>query len=109
MLERRAFDRLTSADRKPDRTTLHEDNRVMPVFPSRRGGEPDNVVRFHLAHHLFKAERAQMVAFIDNDVAVLGNEILNLAVPLETLKQGHVDLSRPNVAAARDLADGLCW
>lgn len=58
-----------------DWAALHEDDRMMPVLPHRRRREAEDVARFHLPHHRLEAERGKMMAFIHDDVAVVGDEI----------------------------------
>ena len=39
-----------------NRPALHDDDRMMPVFALRRGGQADDVERFHLPENLLEAD-----------------------------------------------------
>lgn len=46
-----------------------------------------------------------MAAFVDNDVPVVGYEVLNLLTSIEALDDSYVDLSRSFGFASSDLTD----
>ena len=90
---------------KTNRATLHEDDRVMPVLADRRGGQAEYVTRFHLSHHRLEAERGEMMAFIDDDVAVVGDEIEHCAFVVQALQNGDIDFAAGFLLPAADNAD----
>jgi len=105
--EGRAFGGLTSAQVEPDRTALHENDRMMAVLASRRRSQTDDELRFDLPHDLFETEGGQVVTLIGNHVPILGNAVLHVTFTLQALKQGHIDQSSPAVLAANNLTNGL--
>jgi len=104
-----ASGRVANAHVEPDRATLHKDDRLMAIFSSRRSRQAGNIFGFDLPHDLLEAERRNMVAFINDDVAVLSDEVLHFTFAVETLKQSDVDETRPCRFAPGDLAYRLHW
>ena len=63
-------------------TTLHVNDRMMPIFPRRRGGESKNIFCLHLLHDLFETESGYVVALIHDHLAILGHEVLYLILSI---------------------------
>lgn len=47
---------------------------MVAVFASRGRSQPDDKLRLYLPSHLFKRERREVVAFVNNHVAIFGDE-----------------------------------
>ena len=87
------------------RPTLHEDDRMVPVLAGDRGRQAENVAGLGSARDKLEADGREMVAFVDDEVAVVGHKVAHLAVAHQALDQGDVDPpARPTLAAA-DRAD----
>jgi hypothetical protein len=56
MLKRRACSRVAGAHAEPDRATLHENDWVVAILPSRRSRQAGDVPGLDLSHDLFEAE-----------------------------------------------------
>ena len=69
-----------------DRTALHEDDRVMAVLPRHRRGQPQHVAGLGRPRDGFEAHGGEVMAFIDDDMAVIGDQI------------GHDALAEPGSA-----------
>jgi hypothetical protein len=70
---------------------MHENNRLMPVLPSNRGGQPKNEARLGAPGHQLEARGGQVMAFIDDQMSIRPNEIVDFAAPNQALNQRHVD------------------
>src|ERR1035437_1097340 len=84
---------------------LRRHNRMVPVLPRWRGGKPNNILRLHLPHHLFESESGYMVAFIDDHLAVFGNEVLHFILSVQALNDGDVHTPRPVRFPTTDMPD----
>src|SRR5262249_37300915 len=70
--------RLLSTKAESNRSALHVKDRLVTVLSCRSSSQTNNELGFRLAHHLFESESRDMVAFIHDDLPILGNEILYL-------------------------------
>src|SRR6185437_3438592 len=61
----------------------------------------------HLSEHLLKAHCGKMVALVDDDVSVIGNQIVHNLLSIQTLDKGHVDYPVRAAASSANLADAL--
>ena len=52
-----------------NRTALHEDNRLLAVSTDRGRGEPEDVACFDGLQDRVERDRADMVAFVNDDLA----------------------------------------
>ncbi len=60
-------------DPMADRATLHEDDRMMSVFTDNGRGQTHDVPRFRPPSDKLEACRGQVMAFIDDQMAVVGD------------------------------------
>ena len=81
----------------------------MAVFSNRCCSEAQYVPCFDLAHHLIEGEGRQMMAFIDNHLAVFCYEVLYFAFALETLNQRYINLACSPIFSSANLANSLQW
>jgi hypothetical protein len=107
VLERGAAGRLAGAHTEPDGTALHENDRVVAVFPRGRSGQSGNVSPSGLSHDLFEAECGNVMALVNDDVPILGDKILHFAFAMETLEQRHIDETGARYLSASNLSDRL--
>src|SRR5712664_1528768 len=76
---------------KSNRTTLHVDDRLMPIFSSRCRRQSQNVFCFHFPKDSFKRDRRKMMTFIHNDVSVVRDEIFDRPFTLQALNYSNID------------------
>ena len=105
MLKRTRFDLRPDRDIEPDRAALHIDDRVVAVLPHRRCRQAGHIFCSHSAHHLLERNSREMMTFVHNDVAVLCDQILDLAFPIKALNDGHVNDASGLVLTGSDLTD----
>ena len=105
VLEGRRFGHRPGAHAEPHGATLHVDDRMVPVLPRRRGGQTDNILGLHLPHHLFERESGYVVAFVDDHLAVLSDEVLHFVFSIQALDDGDVYATCPVHFAAADMPD----
>jgi hypothetical protein len=65
----------------PDGAALHHDDGLQAVTAYRGGGQAEHVPSFDCFEYLFKRHRADMVAFIHNDVTVTLDDGVDIALP----------------------------
>jgi hypothetical protein len=65
----------------PNRSALHEDDRMVPVLPRDRRRETGDKSRFGLSRHLLETVCRQVMTFIDNQVTVVGDTIVDDTLP----------------------------
>jgi hypothetical protein len=89
----------------PNWAALHEDDRMVTVLACDGCRQADDESGFSLACHLFETVRRQMVAFVDYHMAVLGDTVIDYALPDETLNDGDVNPSGRSISSAADPTD----
>jgi hypothetical protein len=89
----------------PNRAALHEDDRVVAVFPRNCRRQSKNKLRFRTPNDLFKAVRRKMMALVDNQMPVLRDAIIDNSLAYETLNHGDVEIPGRLPAATSNLAD----
>ena len=107
MLERGGFRHRAGAQAEADWATLHTDDRVVSVFSRWRGRQSHNIPSFYLLHHLLKRERGDVMTFINNDLTILGDEVLNLLLAMKALHNGNVHNAGSLRFSASDLANSI--
>jgi hypothetical protein len=63
-------------------TALHVNDGMVSVLPGRCSRQAQDVLSFDFAQHTLESESRQMVARVDNDVAILGYKIMNYTLAL---------------------------
>jgi hypothetical protein len=91
-----------------DWATLHEDDGVVPILPSDRGGQPENELGFGASGDALEADCGQMMTFIDDEMPVLGDEVVDFAIPNQALDHCDVDDAARLALAATNHAN-LIW
>ena len=64
----------SGAHAEPGWSALHVDDWMMAIFSGWRRGQTYNVLGLHLLHNLLEGERRNVVALINNYLAVLGTK-----------------------------------
>src|SRR5205807_2027235 len=86
-----------------NRPALHEHDGMMPVFSCDCRGQTREVLCLRTACDLLEAERRKVVAFVDDNVAVIGDAIVNCPFTHKALKQCNVEGSRKFLSSSADL------
>ena len=87
--------------RVPDRSALHEDNRVLAVASERRRRQAQHVLGLGPLEDGLERDGRQVMALVDDDVAVLFDQLADLALAGQRLHHGNVDpAGGPGLAAA---------
>ena len=107
MLKRSARRLALSIHPVADGPKLHLGDGLVAIAPLRRGGETDEIARLHLRQNTLEGERRQVVAFIDDDVTVRSNEIVDSFLTDEALHHRHIKLSVRLALTTADLPDVL--
>jgi hypothetical protein len=105
MFERSDCGHRTCAELMSYRTALHVDDRVVSIFALRRCRQAEDVPRLYLLHHLLKSECRQMVAFINNDLPVFGDEVFDSLSAVGALDDGDIQGATAFAFPASNLAD----
>src|ERR1039457_3815417 len=105
MLERGLLGGVPYTQAKANRPALHEDDRLMAVFSGWRRREADDVLGLDLLHDLITSECRDVMALVHDNLAVLGNEILDFALPLKALDHCHINHASTRGLTAPDLPD----
>src|SRR5260370_43882 len=76
---------------KSNRTTLHVDDRLMPIFSSRCRGQSQNEFCFDFPKDSVKRDRRKMMTFTHNDVSVGRDEIFACPFTLQALNHSNIN------------------
>jgi len=87
-----------------NRSALHEHDGVMPVFAGDCRGQSREILRLRTPRDLLEAERREVVAFVDDDVTVLGDAVVNRPLAHEALNQCDVERPRKSFSSSSDSA-----
>ena len=68
---------------EPDGTALHEDDRMVTVPARDRRGQAEDVFRLGQARDGLEADGGDMVALVDHELAVIGDDVIDLALSRE--------------------------
>ena len=94
-------------DTEPHRSALHEDDGMMPVLAGYRGGQAEDIPRLAATRHRLEAYRRQVVTFVDDEVTIVGDHVIDFALAHQALNDGDVDDTGRAALAAADLTDLL--
>src|SRR5205085_2406860 len=73
----------------------------------RCGGESNEIASLHLGQYALEGDRRQVVALIDDDVPVAGDEVVDFFLADETLDHRNIDVAVGLAFVAPDTADLL--
>src|SRR5487761_487049 len=96
---------LSGIDAMPDGPALHHDDWVVAVLSCWPRREPRHEPRPCLPEHSIEAHGRNVVALVDQDVPVIGDQILDLALGTETLQHADVDCALAFVPTRTELSD----
>ena len=85
----------------------HVNDRMVYVLPRRSGGQADNILGLNLPHDLFERESGNVVAFVNDYLAILGNEVLHFILSVEALNDSDVHTPRSIRFPATNMPDGF--
>ena len=91
---------------EPDRAALHEHDRMMPVPAGHGGRQPEHVFCLRARRHRLEADRREMVALVNHEMAVTGHQVVDLAPAHQALDHAHIDDAARPARAAADPPDG---
>jgi hypothetical protein len=89
----------------PNWAALHEDDRVVAILSRDSGREAKNELRLRTSDNLFEAMRGEMMTFINDQMSILRNTIIDDALSHETLDHSDINFSCRLAAPASDPAD----
>jgi hypothetical protein len=92
-------------DAMPNWAALHEDDRMVAILSRDSGGEAKNELRLRTSDNLFEAMRGEMMAFVNDQMPVLRDAIIDNAFAYETLNHSNVELPCRFPPATPNLAD----
>jgi hypothetical protein len=75
-------------------TTLHVNDGMVSVLPGRCSRQAQDVFSFDFAKHTLESESREMVALVDNDVAILGYKIMNYTLAPQAWDYSDIDHPR---------------
>src|SRR5262245_61396965 len=82
---------ILGVDGETDWAELHLGAGVVSVTPLRRRREVDEVASLGLGEYALEGHRWQVVALVDDDLAVLRDEVFDGALPDEALNHRNVE------------------
>ena len=88
-----------------NRAALHEDDRMVAVLTRDGRRQADHKSGFGLACKLLETVRRQVMALVDDYMAVLGDAVIDDALSDETLNNANVDVSSRSTSSAADSTD----
>ena len=98
---------LLGVDKMTDGPALHEDNRVMAILARHSCGQSGNKFRLCPARHLFKAIRRQMVAFVNNQLAVFCRTVVDNAFANQALNERDINHAAGFASPAANITDRI--
>jgi len=107
MIERSKSGLLPGIDAITDRAALHEDDRMMSILSRHGCGQAEHKLCSGLACDRFKADGQQVVALINDEMPIIGDEIRDGASPDQTLPSGDIDVAGRLPPAAVDHPERL--
>jgi hypothetical protein len=84
---------LPGIDTMTDGAALHEDDRVVAVFPRHRRRQAKHVSGLGLPSDGFEAHGGQVMTFIDDDMAVISHQIGDNPLPHQALHESDIDVA----------------
>ena len=96
---------LLGIDAMTDRAALHEDDRVVAILPRHRCRQAKDISGLGLPRDGFEAHGGQVMAFIDDDMPVIGDQIGDDALSNQALHEGDIDVPGRLLLPAMDNAE----
>src|SRR5690349_19762376 len=76
---------LSCVNAMTNRAALHEDNRVVAILPRHRRRQAEHVLSPGLPRDGFEAHGGQVMAFVDDDMPIVGDQITDDTPPHQAL------------------------
>ena len=92
----------------PHGTALHENDRVVTILPRDSRREAQDESRRRAANDPLETMRRQIVALIDDDMAVVANAVVYDTFAHETLNDRHIEHPSRFPSAAADPTNRRC-
>ncbi len=96
-----------SIDSVSNRAALHKDDGMMPILARDGRGQAEHILRLGASRHQLKARCRKVVALVNDQVAVIGNQIGHLTSTHKALDQRDIYDARRLASAASDDSDFL--
>lgn len=93
MIERAVSSLVPGVYGKANRTQLHFDDWMMTVTALRCGGQAGDEACSDFSQYTLEVHCGEMVAFIHNDMAIVGHQIIHFILAHDTLDHGNVELA----------------
>ena len=90
-----------------DRAALHEDDRVMAVFPRDGSGQPEHEAGLRAAGDEFETVGGEVMAFIDDQVPVVRHAVIDGTLADQALDQRDIDPAAELLVPATEPANRL--
>ena len=100
MLERAGCRLGASVYLMSNRTALHEDDRMVAVLACDGCRQANHESGFGLAYHLLDTVRRQVMALIDDHLAVLSDAVIHDTFSDETLNDADINLSSRAISSS---------
>jgi hypothetical protein len=86
----------------PNWAALHENDRMVAVLACDGRRQANDKSGLGLAYHLLETVRRQVMALVDDDMAVVGDAVVDHAPSDETLNNADVNLSSRSISPTAD-------
>ena len=94
-------------DPMTNRSALHEDDRMVAIFAGDGRGQARDELRLRPADDLLETLSGQVVAFVDDEMSVVSDQVTHDVLSHQALDDRHVQRAGRLLAPAADSADGL--
>ncbi len=88
-----------------DLAALHEDDRVVAIFPRHRRRKAEHVSSPCLPRDGFETHGGQVMAFVDDYMPIVGDQIRDGTLPHQALHEGDIDIPGQLLLPAMDDAE----
>ena len=93
---------------EPDGTALHEHDRMVTVPARDRCGQAEDIFHLRPARDRLEADGGDMVALVNHEMPVIGDDVVHLPLAHQALDDGDIDDAARLAPAAADLPDRGC-
>ena len=80
-------------DPVPDRPALHEDDRMMAILAADGRGQACDIPGLRPADDLLEALSGQVVAFVNDDMSIVSDDVIHDVLPYQALDDRHIQQS----------------
>ena len=90
-------------------TALHENNRLVPILACHGRRQTGKIFGLALANHLLKADCRNMVALVNDQIAVIANDVTDNSFLDQALDHGHIEIPVRFMLTTAKLPDVFWW